>query len=588
MHTKLTDIYEIRPGQQIIDMSADQKTELFDAATSTKGGKKRGLIITFDLSSSFRLTNNRLYSAKGQQAGLSTWTAPYPKPILRNHDTKSDPIGRIISVEWVSNDQEAMRFFENTQDFMAFKRVLDSGNVQKIYKEMLKRNLLTDDRWPGMGKLVAKARISDADAIEKFLDGRYLTFSAGSHTDKYCCGLCGSDWATGDVCDHLPGSIDDEGRPVVMFTGIFAGREASVVTTPGNDLSQLTNMEFGDSIELAPAVQDAVRYDRSQIAFTDASVDTGDIMAEADTPQAESQALDTAELIKQLLADEDALAALKTALVDDKETDDAGNQEREVEGSVQEPEVKPNEVNEDEETQEEVQQDEEEEVKTSALESLDWYLLGLAFTHELGDAALDDEATAALDEKAFIGPEKTFPVADADHLAAARRVLERARLTEDQKAEFESALTERIETFSIKQPTEQDARIAELEAELTALKADYQQSLKVATDLQTEVDSMKEKLAALDTSEETSQNDDKNVPSVEDIKPVEDESASSSQALTDSVKELGDYEKKIVSRFKELRDQKGERAAQHFLHGKIARGHLPRTFDITPHIQENE
>lgn len=583
MHTKLTDIYEIRPGQQILDMSTDQKTELLDAATSTKGGKKRGLIITFDLSSSFRLTNNRLYTAKGQQAGLDTWTQPYPKPILRNHDTKSDPIGRIISVEWVSNDQEAMKFFDSHQDFMAFKRVLDSGNVQKIYREMLKRNLFTDDRWPGMGRLVARARISDADAIEKFLDGRYLTFSAGSHTDKYCCGLCGSDWATGDVCEHLPGSIDDEGRPAVMITGVFAGREASVVTTPGNDLSQLTHMEFGDSVELAPAVQDAVRYNRSQIAFTDASVDTGDIMAEADTQ--ETQTLDVAELIKQLLADEKALAALKSVLVK-KDAEDSGTQEPEAQEDAQELESS---AQEDEASDQEDQEDqEEEEVITSALESVDWYLLGLALNYELGDAAPDEDVLASLDEGAFIGPEKTFPVSNADQLAAARRVLKGARLTDDQKAEFEKALNERIEKFDIKQPTEQDARVAELEAELSALKADYQESLKVASDLQTEVDSLKEKLSSLDTSEDTSQNNDKKTLSVEDIKSVEDESASSSQILAASVKELGDYEKKIVSRFKELRDTKGEQTAHHFLHGKIARGHLPRTFDITPHIQENE
>jgi len=686
MHTKLTDIYEIRPGQQITDMSAVQKTELLDAATSTKTGKKKGLIITFDLSSSYRLTNNRLYSMKGQVAGLPTWTVPYPKPILRNHDTSSDPLGRIFSVEWVSNDQEAMKFFDSTQDFMAFKRTLDSGNVQKIYKEMYKRNLLTNDRWPGMGKLVAKARISDNDAIEKFLDGRYLTFSAGSHTDKYCCGLCGSDWATGDVCDHLPGSIDDEGRPVVMFTGVFAGREASVVTTPGNDLSQLTNMEFGDCVELAAPVKDAARYSKSQVTFTDASVDIGDLMAtqtidlqktieslksmdardiarglwnntltaeqndaiaakshfettwlirvhdalhseydwsirygddskipeavfafhgdlhdlstskgfrdsivngaldgfdkkgEASEefkamrsqdnmePDAKVQALTSAELIQHLLSDTDALTALKTALTSDEEE----VVEEAEDADVPDPGT----------------QDDSEEA--DSLQHFDWYLLTLAFAHELGDLALSSEATDALDEKAFVGPDRTFPVADLDHLTAARHVLERARLTEDQKTEFESELAKRIDIFSISQQSAEDLQNDKLKSELTALKADYLQSLEVASNLQAEVDSLKEKLTALDTSEKIGQDNTNKAPSIEDIKPVEDESASSSQSIADSVKTLGAYEKKIVACFKKLRDEEGELAAIRFLHGKIARGHVPRTFDITPHIQENE
>ena len=577
---KLNDIIEIRPAQEILDMQEEQKAQIRDAAISIIDGKKRGLIITFDLSSSFRMTNNRLYSAKGQRAGLDTWTKPYAKPILVHHDTKSDPIGRIISVEWVSNDQEAMKFFPSTQDFMQFKRTLDAGDPQKIYDAMYSRNLLTNDNWPGTGKLVAKARISDTDAIEKFLDGRYLTFSAGSHTDHYHCGLCGHDWADGGPCEHLPGSMDDDGRPAVAVTGIFAGREASVVVVPGNELSQLTSMEFGDSLEPAPELLKAVRYDRTQISITDAHIDTGDIMAEANT-----ETLDIAAIMKLLLADEEAMKQLQAALAP-RESEDAADKAREVEGSVQESEVKPDEVN-DEETQEEVQEDQEdqEEVNTSALETLDWYLLGLAFTHELGDAYVEDEI---YQEDAYIGPDKTFPVSDAVQLAAARRVIEGARLTEDQKTKLESELALRVEKFSIKTPSAEDERIAELEARITALDADYQESLKLATQLQGEVDSLKEKLSTLDTSEETSQNNDNNTTSVDQIKPVEDVSASSSQVLNDSVKELGDYEKKIVSRYKELRDERGQSVADRFLSGKYRAGHLPRTFDITPHIQENE
>jgi DNA-binding ferritin-like protein len=749
MHTKLTDIYEIRPGQQILEMDADQKAQLLDAATSVSGGKKRGLIITFDLSSSFRVTNNRLYTAAGQQAGVSTWTKPYPKPILRNHDQKSDPIGRIISVEWVGNDQEAMKFFSDTADFMEFKRAMDSGNPQKIYKEMLKRSLLTNSSWPGLGKLVAKARISDADAIEKFLDGRYLTFSAGSHTDKYCCGLCGSDWATGDVCEHLPGSIDDEGRPAIMVTGTFMGREASVVTTPGNDLSQLTSMEFGDALEVTDSMRESVKIDRRHITFTDAVVETedlsdaqdganleledfqqppealplmldmlgtllgqyllyynahwrssgnpyygdhllferlyGDIVCELDTMAEKimgynGDAIDIVEInriatsklqkwttsgdfVAQGLASEadmqstfklyydelKEMGAMPMGLDDflmavasthdsheyllqqrasaspnrqamdnqtmdqptmDQQDEQLGNPEAALEDESSESQApegsETQEVNDDSQTetdsQEEVEDEGSQEAETDIDISdadVDWGLLDLALQAEIillaredeeyADAELSSEAREKLSDKDFCGPDRSFPVHDCAHVTAARRLIGRAKLSEDQKKSVLACVDRKAKALGC--DSEQDSAPCacdSLQVKIDTLMSDYRASLELATKLQGEVDSLKEKLAALDTASEPSHDDGKNVPSVENIKPVEDESVSSSQSLNDSVKELGDYEKKIVSRYKELRDTKGDRAANHFLTGKIARGHLPRTFDITPHIQENE
>ena len=595
---QLTDVYEIRPGQDVVDMTAEQKHQLLDAAVSMRDGKKKGLVITFDLSSSFRRTNGRLYTAKGQQAGLKSWTHPYPKPILKNHDRKSDPIGRIISVEWVSNDQEAMQFFDNTNDFMQFKRVLDGGDPQKIYKEMYKRNLLTDDAWPGMGKLVARARISDQEAIEKFLDGRYLTFSAGTHTDAYLCGLDGSDWAAGDICEHAPGSITDDGMPVIHITGIFAGDEASVVTMPGNNLSQLTSMKLDDSVELAPEYQDALKIDRTHIQFTDASVDTGDIMATPDTPEVQAPTLDATELVKQLLANADALAALKAALAD-KEVEDAGDQTGEVEGGVQVSDSE-EEVNDDQESAQETQEEGQEvasqedateqtsEDTDTDVSDIDWYLLGAALDRELGDAKLDAEALAKLEDSSFLGPERSFPVADEAHAEAARALIARTKLSDDQKQRV-LASVDRVAELLSTEDSSAECGCKDLQARYDTLSTDYQSSLELATRLQTEVDSLKEKLSTLDTSSTEVQNEDSKTPlKVGDIKEVEDESASSSQALAGTTKTLGDYEKKIVSRFQELRDEKGAVAAARFLANKIARGHLPRTFDITPHIQENE
>lgn len=644
--TTLIDLYNVRLGSDMVDMSAEQKSDLLKEANQITDGKKKGLIITFDLSSSFRLTNNRLYSAKGQKAGIASWTSPYPKPILRNHDRNSDPIGRIISVEWVSNDQEAIKFFDSTNDFMKFKRIMDSNEPKSVYKEMRRRNLLTNDNWPGLGKLVAKARISDPDAIEKFLDGRYFTFSAGSTTDAYHCGICGTNWASSGPCEHSPGSVDDEGRPTVMITGTFIGREASVVTVPGNDLSQLTSMEFGDSAEVSSAYAEYANHQDGEITFVDASVFTGDNMAEANTEAAETQTADLLKQVQQIIADKDALALLKQALFE-KENEDAGNTDGQVEGGVQvsseegegseaveacdqEEEVAQEDVQE-EVTQEEVVVEDAaveetvvedaatEETQVESLEqiaaedaevaaataeeteafieddkedSLDWYLLDAALDREVGDAKLSAEARKKLPDGAFCGPGRSFPVPDCAHVTAARRMIGRAKLSSDEKGKVLSCVARKEK--ALKCASEEDSSVSadcgcnDSKSNLESLLVDYQAALKLATDLQKEVDSLKEQLSQLDKAEEPSHDDGNKTLSVDDVKPVESESVSSSQVLSDSVKELGNYEKKIVSKYNELRDASGDLVANRFLRTKITRGHLPRNFDITPHIQENE
>lgn len=648
--TTLIDLYNVRLGDEFTDMSAEAKSDLLKEANQITDGKKKGLIITFDLSSSYRLTNNRLYSAQGQKAGISSWTSPYPKPILRNHDRNSDPIGRIISVDWVSNDTEAIKFFDSTNDFMKFKRVMDSGEPKSVYREMRKRNLLTNEKWPGLGKLVAKARISDPDAIEKFLDGRYFTFSAGSTTDAYHCGICGDNWASSGPCEHSPGSIDDEGRPAVMITGTFIGREASVVTVPGNDLSKLTSMEFGDSAEVTSAYAEYANHQDCEITFVDASVFTGDNMAEATNEavevQTESQTADLLAQVQQIIADKDALALLKQALFD-KENEDASDSDGKIEGGVQVSSEESNDDQEEEACSEEegnvVQEDVQEEVKpeevvaedaateevaaddaaaetqVESLEelaaedaevaaateaeteafiedeeevSLDWYLLDAALDREMGDKMLSAKQRKELPDEAFCGPERSFPVPDCDHVTAARRMIGLSKLSTKEKGKVLSCVARKEK--AMKCASEEDSSASadcgcnDSKTTLESVIADYKAALKLATDLQAEVDSLKEQLSQLDTTEESSNDDDNKTLSVDDVKPVESESVSSAQVLSDSVKELGNYEKKIVSKYNELRDASGDQVANRFLRTKIARGHLPRNFDITPHIQENE
>lgn len=92
----------------------------------------------------------------GQPSGLVSFVKPYFKPVLTNHDMKSEPLGRII-----------------------YGEVREGQNDDVILYPM----------------------ITDKDAIEKIVDGRYLTVSIGIETDHVWCTICGNDMTTGR-CEH--------------------------------------------------------------------------------------------------------------------------------------------------------------------------------------------------------------------------------------------------------------------------------------------------------------------------------------------------------------------------------------------------
>jgi len=275
---KLLDIIQVDPSPEMAKLSKRDKVRLMDSVLQNVDAEaQRGLLVTLNLSSSGRRINNRIYTPKGQRAGVDSWTTPYPKPMILNHDKSVDPIGRLVSAEWVSNQDQALKFFDNVSQFMQLQDAFDSDSPQRIYKAMKKAKLLTNRAWPGLGALHGATRVVDEAAIEKFLDGRYLTFSAGTHTDRYACGICGDDWAQGEICDHRPGQITD-GDIGIFVTGIFNGDEVSVLNMPANDFSQVLSMEFIDSVDASRQIsEDSRRIDESTIYITDAKFSIGEI-----------------------------------------------------------------------------------------------------------------------------------------------------------------------------------------------------------------------------------------------------------------------------------------------------------------------
>lgn len=245
---KFTDYIKVNPDERIKSIEKDTKIKIIDNLIERSDKEGKGLLVTYDLSHSGRRINNRIYSLDGQQRGIDSLTKPYPKPILLNHDTSKDPIGRFVGGQWQDLSQQAMPFFDNAESYFEFRKAMESADTEKKYRYLKMYDLLNNKEWPGLGRMRVQANITDEESIKKFLDGRYLTFSAGSTTDSHICSICAQDWAKDGMCEHSHGKMYDD-ELCVFFTGDFRVIEGSVVNTPADDLSQVLHMEMMDSSE---------------------------------------------------------------------------------------------------------------------------------------------------------------------------------------------------------------------------------------------------------------------------------------------------------------------------------------------------
>ena len=192
---------------QIKVKAGEQKSNaiISDSKDEVKSGYS--LVCEIDATHAGTLINNRIYPPESMQKGIRSWTSPYKKPVLVNHDDTKDPIGRVISAKYFKTPR---------------------GSDMKEYKPVLR-----DSDGYGYQRLTVK--ITDPDAIQKILDGRYETVSVRMATDHAICSVCGSDWSGEDgPCDHTPGQKYD-GKLAYMTTGTLNYREMSFVNIPADE-----------------------------------------------------------------------------------------------------------------------------------------------------------------------------------------------------------------------------------------------------------------------------------------------------------------------------------------------------------------
>src|SRR3990167_3982449 len=260
---KLIHRVTIKGDPKYRDLSSHDRVKLIDQFLNPESPK--ALIVDFDFSHTGRRINRRIYSKAGHIQTATDLTSPYFKPITLNHEMDAEKIiGRIAKAVYVPLTNDAAQYFSTRGILPSIVNDLDNAlmslDFEKI-RDLIKSNdLHKDKKWMGIGKVSASARITDAAAIEKFIDGRFQTFSAETDSDMYICSDCLQDWYKDGPCEcGMPGPNS------FMMTGNMIGGGSSVVTHPADDLSIVTNMMFSDSaLDINTRIEDIMLVDSTQ------------------------------------------------------------------------------------------------------------------------------------------------------------------------------------------------------------------------------------------------------------------------------------------------------------------------------------
>lgn len=584
----LEDRLQVQAPKALRDrkLSDAQREKLLDSFFNNPDQSKRGLYVTFDLSHSGKIINNRIYQPWAQSAGVPTWTEPVGLPIIKNHNQDADPIGRFVSVKWVSLEKEARQYLGDA-GFNEVAEAYNSRDSKEIGRVMNKYKLVDNPQWPGLGKLEATAVINDREDIEKFLDGRHMSFSAGGKTNRVQCSTCGHTLRPFDTCEHEPGTLTDDGKYNFMVTNTYNGREGSVTPFPADKDANVRHMSFDPAAVMDSEQKPVIGYN-----FTHASFDRF-----LDTCDSEIVNLDLS-----ILEDTDETATSEQSSAEDTGVSESADATTEA---------------------------------GSAEVVIDWVIFNLAFSAITGKTN-DAETLAALPEDVFCAPERNLPIRDLADVEAAKTLLDRYQgdksklldAIEARKSILDQLAAQAEEAAAAQTSADLEARVADLEGQVASLRTELEEAkalvaakdAEIATltaslaeairDRETTADSLESALdfLAKDKNVEISVEDSTNrldallgwfgtivdtsetnevvtldlTPHPDDIELVSDpslEDAKETQKL--SVNTLGVFERGIVSKYHSRLNDYNEANANNWLNNLKSQGFVSADFDPT-------
>lgn len=205
--------------------------------------------------------NRRLYSREAliDTVEKKMWLTKFNKPILKNHDSYCEPVGRVIDSFYLTHDTKTVMCKSSKSELP--QEVIDAFDSKKLFNE-------------GTGSVILKLKV-DWNTYDKISSGIYLTTSQGAITDSRTCSICGSDITK---CDHMPGQMYDN-KKCLIVTGKIIPVENSIVNEPANDSSlfvlfdtetkeikdSLNNKNKDSKIEESEKIKDNQRNLKSEV-----------------------------------------------------------------------------------------------------------------------------------------------------------------------------------------------------------------------------------------------------------------------------------------------------------------------------------
>jgi hypothetical protein len=305
------------------------------------------------------------------------------------------------------------------------------GMQVDIVSSMFTDSLLSDSSYRGLGHIELVANITDKNAVEKLLDGRYITGSIGASTDKAVCSICKSDWTKEGPCDHKPGAVYDSSKCFII-AGELVYDEYSFVNVPADKHSRVLELNYNglqDHIEIANDYKGRLyevklgfpQYDskdkEKQAVSEQLPVDIKD-SATVD-PQIEASAVENTTGVSDPTVEETPMEEVQVTdnLVEDLETAVSSEEVNEItDGSFEDLTTK---------ILDGVKLTDEQE---QSLYDFVWNEVEQAIEsgelpEEVKDAKLSVQQRAKLAKSTFCGSSRSFPVTDGAHALAVIRLL---------------------------------------------------------------------------------------------------------------------------------------------------------------------
>ena len=162
-----------------------------------------------------------VYNLDGEPSGPTSFVTPYPKPIVVNHDLKTEALGRIRHAYWDSAESAIMLHLN----------------------------------------------IAGEENVEKVLDERYLTTSVGTLTNKVVCATCNFPISDKKLpCPDHPKSVSTPWE-----IGNIWGKEISFVNLPAFSNSRVIKVE--KTTENTNKVNDQKEFSDIDISNTSEMID---------------------------------------------------------------------------------------------------------------------------------------------------------------------------------------------------------------------------------------------------------------------------------------------------------------------------